>query len=177
MNRWHFVFWTILLLGSGWVWLSRPPARAQPFPNEPRPAVGSLAPNFTLTSLTGESITLSQLRGKPVVLNFWATWCQPCQRELPALQATAEDYADMVTILGIDQAEDQAIVQKFVDRFGLTYPILLDAEYHASDLYNVRGMPTTFFVDRDGFIQHLWIGEMNRITLAEGIELIREGFD
>jgi peroxiredoxin len=172
MNRWHLIFCTILVLGSSWVWWSRPPAHAEPVSNEPRPAVGSLAPDFTLTSLTGESMTLSQLRGQSVVLNFWATWCQPCQRELPALQATAEDYAGKVTILGIDQAEEPAKVQEFVERFGLTYPILLDSDFRASDLYQVRGMPTTFFVDGDGVIRHLWLGEMNRITLAEGIGLI-----
>jgi cytochrome c biogenesis protein CcmG, thiol:disulfide interchange protein DsbE len=169
MNRWHIIFFTILILGGGWLWVSRVPPTVQAANPGPQPAVGYAAPDFTLTTLDGEPLNLAALRGTPVVLNFWATWCEPCQRELPALQATAERYADDVLIIGIDEGEAAPTVQAFVDQFGLTYPIALDPQFDVGDQYNVRGMPTTFFIDGDGVIRHLWMGEMNSITLAEGI--------
>jgi thiol-disulfide isomerase/thioredoxin len=107
------------------------------------------------------------------VINFWATWCDPCRREMPALQATADHYADEVVVLGIDQGEAPATVAAFVAEYGLTYPILLDDDFTVGNGYNLRGMPTTFFIDAEGVIRHLWVGEMNRITLAEGIAKIR----
>jgi cytochrome c biogenesis protein CcmG, thiol:disulfide interchange protein DsbE len=172
-NRWHFLFLTLLIGGSAWVWISRVPATALTLERSPQPAIGYPAPDFTQTTLAGETISLAGLRGTPVVLNFWATWCDPCRREMPALQATAEQFDGQVLILGIDQGEAAPTVAAFIEEYGLTYPILLDEAFTVGDLYNVRGMPTTFFIDGDGIIRHLWVGEMNRITLAEGIALIR----
>jgi peroxiredoxin len=169
MNRWHLIFLVILIFGSGWLWVSRVPLTAQTYTSGPQPAIGYAAPDFTLSTLDGKTLSLSELRGTPVVLNFWATWCEPCQRELPALQATAERYADEVQIIGVDQGEPAEIVQTFVDQFGLSYPIAMDADFQVGDQYNLMGMPTTFFIDGDGVIRHLWVGEMNSITLAEGI--------
>jgi peroxiredoxin len=173
MNRWHTVFLAILILGSGWLWLSRVPPSAQaqgvPWARGPQPATGYPAPDFTLATLDGQELTLSQLRGKPVVLNFWATWCEPCKRELPALQATAEHYGADVTIIGIDQGEEAPVVEEYLNQYNLTYPVILDRDFAISAKYNVAGLPTTFFIDSAGIIRHLWIGEMNRITLAEGI--------
>lgn len=174
MNRWHIVFLTILIAGGGWVWLSQVPATANDeAERSPQPAVGYPAPDFTLTALDGETYTLSELRGTPVVLNFWATWCDPCRREMPALQATAEQYAGRALILGVDQGEPEHIVAPFVEEYGVTFPILMDTNLAVGNLYNLRGMPTTYFIDAGGVIRHLWAGEMNRITLAEGIEKSR----
>ncbi len=172
MNRWHLLFVTILVLGSGWVWASRALVAVQVDPRAPQPAIGYPAPDFALKTLDGKSISLNAYRGTPVVLNFWATWCGPCQNELPALQATAERYADDVLVLGIDQGESADLVQKYVDQLGLTFPIPMDADNAVANRYNVTGMPTTFFIDSDGIIRHFWMGEMNRITLAEGIAKI-----
>jgi peroxiredoxin len=171
MNRWYFFFFVILIGGGAWVWVSRIPA-AQAMPRGPQPAVDYPAPDFTLPTVDGSTVTLSALRGTPVVLNFWATWCDPCRREMPALQATAANYDGQVVVLGIDQGEEPAVVQRFVDEYGLTYPILLDEEFAISERYAIGGMPTTFFIDAEGVIRHLWVGEMNRITLAEGIAQI-----
>lgn len=172
MNRWYLFFVAILLAGSFWVWQSRVPARSVALARQPQPAVGFGAPEFTLPNTEGQQIRLSALRGTPVVINFWATWCVPCRREMPALQATAEHYVGRVTILGIDQGENAELVQEFLDEFGVTYPILLDTDFSVGEQYHVRGMPTTFFIDGDGIIRHVWVGEMNRITLAEGIAQI-----
>lgn len=171
--RWLAVFVITLLLGSGWVWWSRVPAEAQATARAPQPAVGYHAPDFTLTTLDGAEFTLSELRGQPVVLNFWATWCGPCQRELPALQTAAERYDGRIVIAGVDQAEPPALVQEYVSRFGLTFPIPLDEKQEVAGRYNVMGLPTTFFIDSDGVIRRIWSGEMNSIVLAEGISQLR----
>ena len=171
-RRWAFVFAAILLAGSGWLWASRVPLTAQPANLSPEPAIGYPAPDFSLQTLDGEQFQLSAVRGTPVVLNFWATWCGPCQRELPALQYAAETYAGEVLIVGVDQGEEAPIVQTYVDKLGLTFPIPMDKEMEAGALFNVKGMPTTFFVDAGGVIRHIWAGEMNSVTLAEGIAKI-----
>ncbi len=169
MNRWHIAFFTILILGSSWIWINRVPVVVSSDIRVPQPAIDHPAPNFTLTTLANETFTLQEAQGKPVVLNFWATWCGPCQRELPALQAAAERYGERVLILGVDQGEAPELVQRYVDEKGLTFAIPLDAEFEVSTLYNVRGLPTTYFIDSQGVIRQIWLGEMNSITLAEGV--------
>lgn len=164
----------ILLLGSSWLWVNRVPVAVSAIDRTPQPAVDYPAPDFTLTTLAGEPFVLSEAQGKPVVLNFWATWCGPCQRELPTLQAAAERYGDQVLIVGVDQGEAPATVQRYVDQLSLTFAIPLDTEFTVSERYNVRGLPTTFFIDRQGVIRQMWLGEMNSITLAEGVaEILR----
>jgi peroxiredoxin len=172
MNRWWAVFLVILVVGPLWLWASRVPLNAQAVNLAPGPALGRPAPDFTLQTLEGQPFTLSQLRGQPVVLNFWATWCGPCQREMPALQETAARYAGEIVFAGVDQVETPEVVQQFVTRRGVTFPIPLDPDGAVGSAYNVKGMPTTFFIDADGVIRHIWMGEMNRITLAEGIAKI-----
>jgi len=171
MNRWYALFLVLVIGGSSWLWASRAPLTAQTNPNPfgPDPAIGRLAPDFELSTLDGSSITLSELHGTPVVLNFWATWCGPCRREMPALQTAADRYAGRVVILGIDQGESAETIQPFVDELGLTFAIPMDVTMEVGARYNVRGLPTTYFIDRDGVIRHVWMGEMNSITLAEGI--------
>jgi peroxiredoxin len=172
INRWWVVFAAIFILGSGWLWVSRVPVGAGPREATPEPAVGRPAPDFTLETLDGGAFTLSAQVGTPIVLNFWATWCGPCQRELPALQLAAERYAGQVQIVGVDQGEDAAVVQNYVKQLGLSFAIPMDADHAVAHRYRVLGLPTTFFIDRNGVIRHLWTGEMNSITLAEGIARI-----
>lgn len=172
MNRWSVIFVVLLLAGPLWVWNSRVSEATPPAELAPGPAVGRLAPDFTLPTGTGELISLAALRGTPVVLNFWATWCGPCQREMPVLEAAARRFDGRVVILGIDQGESPAVVAEFVEQLRITFPIPLDLNQDVGDQYNVRAMPTTFFVDADGVIRHIWVGEMNAIVLAEGIATI-----
>lgn len=171
-NRFHLLFFTILILGSGWIYASRLPIDAQTDLANPEPAIGHPAPLFTLTTLDGERFELTETPQSPIVLNFWATWCGPCRDELPALQAAAERYGEQVQIVAVDQAEPTERVQKYVDELGLTFTIPMDTDNAVANRYNVSGMPTTFFIDADRIIQHMWTGEMNSITLAEGIDLI-----
>jgi peroxiredoxin len=183
MNRWLVVFVAVLILGSGWLWWSRPNsaasagsatgANAAEVDPAVGPGVGRMAPDFELPTLDGGTFRLSEQRGQPVVLNFWATWCGPCQRELPALQNAAEHFGGDVVFAGVDQGEEAAVVQEYVDKLGLTFAIPMDAEGSVGLDYNVQGLPTTFFIDRNGVIRSLWMGEMNSVTLAENIATIR----
>ena len=173
-SRWIMTSLILIIVGSGWIWLSQVPADAVPTNRNPQPAVGYPAPDFELTTLGGEPFMLSELQGRPVVLNFWATWCGPCRRELPALQAAHEHYGQNVTIVGVDQAEAPATVQLYVDQLGLTFPVPMDADQDVANRYNVMGLPTTFFIDPEGIIRRVWSGEMNSITLAEGIEEVSQ---
>ncbi len=135
--------------------------------------MGRVAPDFTLQALDGSAFRLSEQRGKPVVLNFWATWCGPCQNELPAIQKAAEHFGDDVVFVGVDQGEKAEVVQSFVDKLGLTFTIPMDADGTIGYNYGVQGLPTTFFIDRNGVVQSLWMGEMNSVTLAENIAQIQ----
>lgn len=130
------------------------------------PTIGGPAPDFTLPTLDGRSVSLSGLRGKPVVINFWATWCAPCRDEMPLLQAVATRHAASgLTVLAIDVQEGEALVQAFVDEFGLTFPVLLDKTGEVVSRYRVRGLPTTVFVDRSGNIQSVYLGPLDEKTL------------
>lgn len=122
--------------------------------------VGAIAPDFELVTLDGESVRLSDFHGKPVILNFWATWCAPCREEMPALEAIWQQYGEGdVVILGVDQGESVALVERFIrERVGTTFPILMDSDHAIGDSYFVRSLPTTFFIDRNGFIQDIRIG-------------------
>jgi len=162
------------MLGLPWLWFNRVSVAVQDDFTVPQPAVNHPAPDFTLTTLDGETFTLSEYQGTPIVLNFWATWCGPCRSEMPALQTTSTRFQDRVAIIGVDQAEGAAEVQRFVEEMGVTFPIPMDSDSTVGSLYAIQGMPTTFFIDRNGIIRHLWIGEMNSVTLAEGIaEILR----
>lgn len=135
-------------------------APQQPISSIPAPEVGHPAPDFTLSTLTGDEISLAELRGKPVILNFWATWCPPCRREMPALEVIWQEYGrGGVMILGVDQGESPATVSEYVrQNVGVTFPLLLDRRQDVGDLYLVRSLPTTFFIDAQGIIQEIRVG-------------------
>jgi thiol-disulfide isomerase/thioredoxin len=161
-----------LLEGSGVFW----EADREPQALEEAPALGYLAPDFTLLSLDGQAITLSELRGKPVLLNFWATWCPPCRAEMPALQKFHEQYGDQVTLLGINWAEDPETVRRFLERYDITYPNVLDRQGKAFVLYRLTGIPTTFFLDEERIIRGVWLGPLKTDSIAENFAKITRAF-
>ncbi len=130
------------------------------------PYVDNAAPDFTLPQLDNESLSVSDSRGKPTLINFWASWCPPCRRELPALQAAYESYGDTIGFLAIDVKEEPQTVNGFVEEMGLTFPILLDQDGQVSDVaYEVRGIPTTIFVDANGVVAARHVGPLDEAAI------------
>lgn len=129
------------------------------------PVREALAPDFELVNLEGEKVKLSNYRGHAVLINFWATWCGPCRIEMPAIQARFEQYSPELVILAVDNDESQEIVSAFVDELGLTFTILLDFGADIQDLYQIRGYPSSYFVDANGIIQVVHIGIMTESQL------------
>jgi peroxiredoxin len=122
-------------------------------------SIGVKAPDFELKQLDGKSVKLSDLKGKKVILNFWATWCPPCEAEMPAMQKYYDESPKDVVILAIN-IDPQLDVQGFIDKKGITFPIPLDAEDEVNSLYQVISIPTTYFIDSDGIIKYKHIGAM-----------------
>lgn len=126
---------------------------------------GDVAPDFELVSLQGESVKLSDFRGKRVILNFWATWCPPCRAEMPDMQKYYEfsGEADNTVILGVNVTKTESNpdrVHEFADKHGITFPILLDESSEVTNTYEVVAYPTSFFID-EGVIRYKKVGPMN----------------
>jgi peroxiredoxin len=134
--------------------------------------IGEPAPDFELASLSGQTVRLSDRRGKPVLLNFWATWCGPCKLEMPAIQERFDQHQADFSVLAIDFDEPEADVRRFAEQLGLTFDILLDPGAKVQDLYRVRGYPTTFLVDADGIIRIHHIGLMTEDQLDSYLEQV-----
>jgi peroxiredoxin len=130
---------------------------------------GSPAPSFELADLTGQPVTLADFKGQPVILNFWATWCPPCRAEFPELQATAEAYSDRLTIIGINHTsgDNPDLVPDFVTEYGITFPILLDELGLVVKIYGVVGLPTTVFIDRQGVINEIITGPVDKAFIDQ----------
>jgi cytochrome c biogenesis protein CcmG/thiol:disulfide interchange protein DsbE len=113
-----------------------------------------VAPEFTLERLDGEGdLSLASLRGKPVVLNFWASWCGPCKDEAPLLQEASERWGDRVAFVGIDVKDFRGDARDFLERFGVTYPNVYDGKGSTIGRYGVTGYPETYFVDAEGRVR------------------------
>jgi cytochrome c biogenesis protein CcmG, thiol:disulfide interchange protein DsbE len=131
------------------------------------------APDFDVPLLNGDgSVSLASLRGKAVVLNFWASWCEPCKEEAPRLEAAWKRYRDRgVVVLGVDAQDFRKDARGFVARYGLTYPIVHDGPGATIGRYGVTGFPETWFVGRDGRLAGERIqGPVGEDQLAQGIE-------
>lgn len=129
------------------------------------PEIDSPAPDFSLQTLSGDTVTLSDYAGQVVLINFWATWCLPCRAEMPLLQQYGERYSDDLVILAVNNGEPADQVEVFVRELDLTLPVLLDPEEAVTQLYRVRGFPTTLFIDRNGKIRYQHIGILNEDQL------------
>ncbi|PAE44122.1 redoxin domain-containing protein [Bacillus sp. 7884-1] len=122
--------------------------------------VGAKAPDFELKTLSRDTVKLSDLKGKKVMLNFWATWCPPCKAEMPAMEEFHKEAGDEVVILAVN-IDPHLDVKAFVDENGITFPIPLDAEDKVNETYQVLSIPTTYFIDTKGNIGNKFIGAMN----------------
>ncbi|MBI2907762.1 MAG: redoxin domain-containing protein [Chloroflexi bacterium] len=140
--------------------------------SEVAPRVGKTAPDFTLTSLSGETVSLSSLRGKAVLINFWASWCDPCRAEMPGMEKVWKELKDQgMVILAINEREDKETAGKFVKELGLTFPILLDPGEVVFNTYRVTLFPSSFFIDREGVIRYMTVGQMSESTVRSRIKV------
>ncbi|PID21862.1 thiol-disulfide oxidoreductase [Sporosarcina sp. P3] len=136
----------------------------------------SVAPDFTLDTLAGETVTLSELKGKKVILNFWATWCPPCKAEMPHMESfysklTDEDQVELIAI-NVTESERLGLseVETFVDDYGLSFPIPLDKTAEVTHTYGVFSMPTTYMIDTQGRIAQKIIGPLDEKALNELVD-------
>ncbi len=126
------------------------------------PEVGFIAPNFTLTTMQGKKLTLSQFRGKPVYINFFASWCPPCQFETPDVEKMYKQYGHKITFIGVNLTFNDSVpkLKQFVKKYGVTYPVMLDSKGSVTQMYNVMAIPTSIFVEPNGVIQTRYEGAM-----------------
>ncbi|MBI3806598.1 MAG: redoxin domain-containing protein [Nitrospirae bacterium] len=118
------------------------------------PAVGMQAEDFRLTDLAGKEQSLSQYRGKIVLLNFWATWCKPCTTEMPAMQASFDKLRDKgFVVLAINELEDDARVREHIKQYGHTFPVVMDRDNKVANQFGVFGLPVSVFIDQEGRVQ------------------------
>jgi peroxiredoxin len=143
----------------------------------PIAAEGRAAPDFYLRALEGEAVRLSDLQGKPVLVNFWAVWCTSCRAEMPDLiQAYEQHKNDGLVLLGVNLRETDARVQGFVDEFGVSFPIVLDRYGEVARTWRIggpsQGLPSSYFIDRDGVVRKVVYGSVTGRSLREGLDLI-----
>lgn len=138
---------------------------------------GEQAPDFELTTLAGEPIRLSELQGKKVILNFWATWCPPCKAEMPHMQNFYEDYAETenveIVAVNLTSGDREASVEEFVKDYGLTFPIPMDVEGEVGQKFQAVTIPTSYIIDTNGLIQHKIVGPMDETMIQDFVSNIK----
>ncbi len=135
------------------------------------PVVGALAPGFTLATLDEGIVELDELKGHPVILNFWATWCGYCRYQMPFLQAASEEKEHEMVFVGINIRENSDKVRQVIENEGIDYTIALDGDGAVANAYNVRPIPATFFLDEQGIIKDIKIGAfMSQAELMAALE-------
>ena len=149
-----------LLLASAWLsWRGWTSVTAL-LPSAVQARVGQRAPAIDLPGLDGRTVRLSALRGRPVLINFWATWCTACRQEMPRIERFYEANRGRVRVIGVDVGEPAATVAAFVRRYGYTWRFALDQDKHVSNLYGVHYIPTSFWLDSHGVVRAVYTGPM-----------------
>jgi peroxiredoxin len=136
---------------------------------------GNIAPNFELMNLEEKPVKLSDFAGKKVILNFWATWCPPCRVEMPQMVKFYQNNEKDAVILAINLThteKNQSNVRAFVEDFGLTFPVVMDAKGDVSDTYQIIAYPTSYFIDSQGIIQEVFQGAINYDMMKKAISKI-----
>lgn len=159
-----------LLIGAGIFWvgnLDLGPTPEDLFTLEQ----GKPVPDLSLPILDGEDVNISALRGKVVVLNFWATWCTPCREEMPLLQRYSDEYSDQLAVIGINVDYSLAEVRSFLMENSIRFPIVNDnSELKLTEKFRVRGYPSTFFIDEKGVLRGTQIGLLDETLLSQQLK-------
>jgi thiol-disulfide isomerase/thioredoxin len=186
------VAFVVLLIGAGVAYSAlaptsertpvvEKPAAEQADPEAPAPtnepdASTTAAPNFTMTDSQGKTLQLSDFKGKPVLLNFWASWCGPCQSEMPAIQKAWEQYGSDVDFVIVNMTgmsgETEEAAKAFLTDGGYTFPAYFDKDNSAAMAFGVSSIPQTYLLNADGDIIGGYMGAMNDAVLAEGIQML-----
>ncbi len=132
-------------------------------------SIGKIAPDFELGALDGHAVKLSDYRGKNIVLNFWASWCPPCREEMPEFQRVYTENPESLVVIGVNLQESKENAESFVEKLGITFPILLDPNAQAKDMYNVFTQPVTYFIDGNGEIVDKKFGPLTSEEIDEKI--------
>ena len=170
------IYFTLLIAALGWIFISADRSGTSTAGEIPAPREGFLAPDFSLQTPEGETISLSELRGQAVLVNLWATWCPPCRSEMPAIQKLYEEYKEQgfeVLAVNMTYQDDPQAVVPFAQENNLTFPILLEENGEMARRYELRSLPSSFFINRAGFVQEVVIGgPMSEVLLRTRIESI-----
>ena len=148
------------------------PEETQPETTEPTEPETIPAPDFTVQDWDGNEVQFSDYLGKPIVLNFWAHWCGPCQMEMPEFNAAYERLGGEVTFLMVHEGAAVDDGKEKVTEGGYTFPVVFDVDSSAGNMYGITAFPTTFFIDKDGNLQAYYMGAMDADLLKQGIDLI-----
>jgi cytochrome c biogenesis protein CcmG, thiol:disulfide interchange protein DsbE len=179
-NRLIVLMASILIIGALWTLISREPDTSLQQSGPPsHPKEGFTAPDFTLDLLDGRQLTLSELRGHPVVLNLWASWWLPCRDEMPAIEKPYQHYKDsglIVIGLNMTSQDSESDAKAFVQELGLTFPIALDHDGSIQSRYRLLGLPSTYFIDQSGIIRSIIVGgPMSEAIIQSNIEDLVKG--
>jgi cytochrome c biogenesis protein CcmG, thiol:disulfide interchange protein DsbE len=172
----RLVYAILLAAGIIWIFVSADKTGASTSGRIPLPLKGYMAPDFSLATPAGKKINLYGLRGQAVVINIWATWCPPCRAEMPVIEEEYKQYKDRgLIVLAVDSTvQDNPLeIVPFVNEYNLTFPILLDETGQLGPMYDLRSLPTSFFINRDSTIAEVVIGgPMSDALLRTNIEEI-----
>jgi peroxiredoxin len=168
-----------VLGGAAWIWLSKAIPGSTTYQSIPAPQRGFQAPDFALNAADGKTYRLSDLRGRPVLINFWASWCTPCRAEMPAIERVYRQFQGegfLVLAINATSQDSRSDALQFVDQLELSFPILFDDEGEVFRRYQVRALPTSYFVDHQGVIQEVIIGgPMAQALLSIRVQQLFEG--
>jgi thiol-disulfide isomerase/thioredoxin len=132
---------------------------------------GAKAPEFTAVNSAGKQVRMSDYRGKAVMINFWASWCTPCVREMPLVHQIAQDYQNDVETLFVNVGESKGTIREFMDKQAFDFPVIIDVTGNISGMYRITGLPATMVIDKDGEFRHILLGELTEdIPLQQWLE-------
>jgi cytochrome c biogenesis protein CcmG, thiol:disulfide interchange protein DsbE len=164
----------VLIAGAAWIAFNADTTAATGKTSAPQ--AGFAAPDFTLQTPNGEEYTLSELKGNAVMVNLWATWCPPCRAEMPAIEKMVQEYKDqglVVLAVNMTYQDNPADIAPFIQEYDLAFPILLDETGKVGAAYQLRSLPSSYFINRTGIIQEVVIGgPMSEALLRTRIEQI-----
>jgi thiol-disulfide isomerase/thioredoxin len=171
----RILYAVILVAGLVWIFFSADKTGASTAGRIPAPQQGFLAPEISLYTPKGEQYILSELKGKAVLINVWATWCPPCRAEMPAIEKVYEQDKDkgfIVLSVNATNQDNPLDIAPFLQQYNITFPVVLDEVGDVGRRYELRSLPSSFFVSRDGTITQVVIGGMSEAQLLANVEEI-----